>query len=212
MILRSASSPALKPRAAAQNPLAPRVSVLPAGVKMIPRASSERNLKKAGGITKSASSRVLEGSGFGGGRKSSIGGDGGRGGEESMERYYEEMIRRFPGDSLLLANYARFFKEVKGDEVKAEKYCERAILTSKNERDGGLLSMYGDLIWKNHGDSVRAESYFDQAVQSSPSDCYVLASYARFLWDADEEDDEGEGEVNKYQTNLSNPYSEIVAS
>lgn len=59
--------------------------------------------------------------------------------------------------------------QVKGDERKAEEYCERAML-SEDGRDGEMLSMYGDLIWKNHGDGARAQSYFDQAVQSSPDD------------------------------------------
>lgn len=62
--------------------------------------------------------------------------------------------------------------QVKGDERKAEEYCERAML-SEDGRDGEMLSMYGDLIWKNHGDGVRAQSYFDQAVQSSPDDWWA---------------------------------------
>ncbi|MBA0668924.1 hypothetical protein Goklo_001797 [Gossypium klotzschianum] len=49
--------------------------------------------------------------------------------------------------------------------------------------------MYADLIWETHKDSSRAETYFDQAVKTAPDDCFVLASYARFLWDAEEEED-----------------------
>lgn len=44
-------------------------------------------------------------------------------------------------------------------------------------------------IWECHKDAPRAETYFDQAVKAAPDDCYVLASYAHFLWDADEEDE-----------------------
>lgn len=138
------------------------------------------------------------GLGDGGGASGGNGGDGfwnlghGHGPSENdqMDKYYQSMIETYPGDALLLANYAKFLKEVQGDTVKAEELCERAILA--NARDGNVLSMYGDLIWNNHKDGARALTYFDQAVQSSPDDCYVLASYARFLWDADEEEENNE--------------------
>jgi hypothetical protein len=200
MIMRSASSLDLNLRAA-QKPSVPRVvttartvsAATPRVAKPITRASSDGNLYKIQSpesITKTisvyheetASLRVLEGSrlpqggsngGFGGRGGDGAGGGGGGGGG-SVDGYYEEMIQRYPGDTLLLSNYARFLKEVKGDGRKAEEYCERAML-SESGRDGELLSMYGDLIWKNHGDGVRAQSYYDQAVQSSPDDCNVLA-------------------------------------
>lgn len=98
----------------------------------MPRASSDGNLHEMRAIqsrTKTssfyyddaASSKVLERSrlhqggsngGFGGrGGDGGAGGDGGGGGG-SVDGYYEEMIQRYPGDGLLLANYARFLKEV----------------------------------------------------------------------------------------------------
>ncbi|OWM65922.1 uncharacterized protein LOC116201042 [Punica granatum] len=128
----------------------------------------------------------------------SDGGDGGHGGfgngwendrgNESTDAYYQKMIRADPGNPLLLSNYAKYLKELRGDLVKAEEYCGRAILANPN--DGDTLSMYGDLVWQQHKDAARAETYFDQAVKASPDDCYVMASYARFLWDAEEDDDE----------------------
>ncbi|CAH2077244.1 unnamed protein product [Thlaspi arvense] len=206
------------------------VSASPRGCQSIPRASSDGNLYEMRAIQapesrtktssvyydETASSRVLERSGlhqggsnggFGGKGGDGTGGGGGGGGG-SVDGYYEEMIQRYPGDALLLANYARFLREVKGDERKAEEYCERAMLT-EDGRDGEMLSMYGDLIWKNHGDGVRAQSYFDQAVESSPHDCHVLASYARFLWDTEEEEEE---EI-KYENGLStyNPSVSVVS-
>ncbi|XP_065851047.1 uncharacterized protein [Euphorbia lathyris] len=137
------------------------------------------------------------GSGRNGGSDSRDNGNSGFGdsnrGKDSTENYYQNMIEANPGNSLLLSNYARFLKEVRGDNERAEEYCGRAILANPN--DGKVLSMYADLIWQSHKDASRAEAYFDQAVKASPDDCFVLASYARFLWDAEEEDEEeGEGE------------------
>ncbi|KAK6941664.1 hypothetical protein RJ641_027041, partial [Dillenia turbinata] len=145
------------------------------------------------------------GNGIGGGRicggGSGGGGDGGDGdgreeywdsnhGNESTDAYYQKMIQQDPNNCLLLSNYAKFLKEVRGDYPKAEEYYGRAILA--NPSDGNTLSDYADLIWQTHKDSSRAETYFDRAVQAAPDDCYVMASYARFLWDAEEDDDEEE--------------------
>ncbi|XP_059459911.1 uncharacterized protein LOC132189268 [Corylus avellana] len=142
------------------------------------------------------------GGGVGGGRNGG-GGDGSEGkrewdnnGSESMDGYYQKMIGAYPGDALLLGNYARFLKEVRGDIVKAEEYCERAILAKPS--DSNVLCLYGDLIWQRHKDAPRAQSYFDQAIHSAPHDCYVLASYAKYLWDAGEEDDDDDDEHEDY--------------
>ncbi|RAL41354.1 hypothetical protein DM860_010148 [Cuscuta australis] len=150
------------------------------------------------------------GDGAGGGKICGGGGGRGRGSDDGFgsgshdhdsnrwnrhhntDAYYQKMIEANPGNSLLLANYAKFLKEVKGDWRRAEEYCGRAILANPN--DGSVLSLYADLIWQTHRDSARAQSYFDQAVKSDPDDCYVLASYARFLWDAEDDEEEGEEE------------------
>ncbi|KAK8505385.1 hypothetical protein V6N13_045824 [Hibiscus sabdariffa] len=114
-------------------------------------------------------------------------------GEQVIDDYYQNMLKTYPGETLLLANYAKFLKEVRGDLLKAEEYCERAVLMKPD--DGEILSMYGDLIWTNHKDEAKAESYFDRAVQASPNDCHVIASYAWYLWNAEEEEEEEEKEV-----------------
>lgn len=60
-------------------------------------------------------------SGNNGGRRGGSGGSDGsswdsdHGNEENehMDKYYQSMIRTYPGDGLLLANYAKFLKEVR---------------------------------------------------------------------------------------------------
>ncbi|XWS17135.1 hypothetical protein CRYUN_Cryun33cG0042500 [Craigia yunnanensis] len=146
---------------------------------------------------RTASFGVEEGCGIGGGGGSDGGGNewgswDSNNGKDGTDLYYQKMIEANPENSLLLSNYAKFLKEVRGDFVKAEEYCGRAILANPN--DGNVLSMYADLIWQTHKDGQRAETYFNQAVKAAPDDCYVLASYARFLWDAKEEEEEKVGE------------------
>ncbi|CAL9241389.1 unnamed protein product [Arabidopsis halleri] len=154
------------------------------------KASSDDRLETlvsgGGGGMGSSGGKICSGAGVGG-----SGIDGG-GSEDATDTYYKEMIDSSPGNSLLTGNYAKFLKEVKGDMKKAEEYCERAILGNTN--DGNVLSLYADLILHNHRDRQRAHSYYQQAVKMSPEDCYVQASYARFLWDVEEDEDEGEEE------------------
>lgn len=114
-----------------------------------------------------------------GGGRGFIGGDGSGSGSNShdsnswrgpdgTDAYYRKMIEANPGNALLLSNYAKFLKEIKGDLAKAEEYCGRAILA--NPADGTALSLYADLIWQSHKDASRAETYFDQAVKTEPDD------------------------------------------
>lgn len=149
--------------------------------------------------TRAVEVMVVDGGGSGGaGRGKKCGGGGGDyseywdssndHGSDNTDLYYTKMIQADPGNSLLLGNYARFLKEVRGNLVKAEEYCGRAVLA--NPSDGNVLSLYADLIWRAHKDAARAHNYFRKAVKVAPNDCYVLASYAHFLWDAEEEDEE----------------------
>ncbi|PIN26703.1 hypothetical protein CDL12_00538 [Handroanthus impetiginosus] len=144
--------------------------------------------------------RELGGGGRGGeGSSDGIGGAGGGGdgcdggygcwdanhGSGNMDAYYQKMIEAYPQNSMVLGNYARFLKEFRGDLIKAEEYCGRAILA--NPTDGDVLSLYADLIWQAYEDANRAHIYFDRALKAAPGNSYVMASYARFLWDAEDE-------------------------
>lgn len=111
-------------------------------------------------------------------------------GSDETDVYYQNMIEANPNNSLLLGNYAKFLKEVRGDYPKAEEYLERAILADPG--DANVLSLYADLIWQTEKNADRAEEYFDQAVKSAPDDCYVMASYAKFLWDVEEDEEDKE--------------------
>ncbi|KAK4798823.1 hypothetical protein SAY86_031149 [Trapa natans] len=160
-------------------------------------------------VVEEPSSGFLVEGGGGGGMCSGGGGGGGGGGDDdrewegrgngSLDEHYRSLIESYPGDALLLGNYARFLKAVKGDVEKSKEFCERAILASRGNHpvDGNVLSLYGELIWEKHRDVLRAYSYFDQALQSSPDDCYVLASYARFLWDSGEDDEDEDLQIEK---------------
>ncbi|KAK8551200.1 hypothetical protein V6N13_119682 [Hibiscus sabdariffa] len=131
---------------------------------------------------------VMDGGQGNNGGKICGGGDDHGSDTDSTDVYYQKMIEANPGNPLLLGNYAKFLKEIRGDIGEAEEYCGRAILANPN--DGSILCLYAELIWENQKDAHRAESYFDQAVKTSPDDCFVLASYARFLWDVKEEETE----------------------
>lgn len=136
---------------------------------------------------------VVVGGGGSGGGDGDDGGygwcwDANKGKNNSMDLHYEKMIEANPQNSMLLGNYARFLKEIRGDLVKAEEYCGRAILANPN--DGNVLSLYADLVWHVYEDANRANIYFDRAVKAAPENSYVMASYARFLWDAEDEIDD----------------------
>ncbi|CAJ1955065.1 unnamed protein product [Sphenostylis stenocarpa] len=145
------------------------------------------------------------GMGSGGGRICGGCNGSGRGshGRDWTDAYYQNMIEANPNNALLLGNYAKFLKEVRGDYSKAGEYLERAILATPG--DANVLSHYADLIWQTEKNADRAEGYFDQAVRSAPDDCYVLASYAKFLWDVEEDEEDTTTECQK-KTDLGHAY------
>lgn len=67
------------------------------------------------------------GAGDGGGGGAAYGGGGagdwewGGRGSESLDEHYQSLIKSYPGDALLLGNYARFLKEVKTSDFSMPK-------------------------------------------------------------------------------------------
>ncbi|CAN8311220.1 unnamed protein product [Cochlearia groenlandica] len=151
--------------------------------------------------------------------------------DENCDGYYKTMLDEYPLHPLLLNNYAKFL-EYKGDLNGAEEYYHKCIVVEPN--DGLALANYGRLVMKLHQDEVNASSYFERAVQASPEDRFVgtlilvitigyyviiidmnvsfvffsnvLAAYASFLWEInDDDDDESFGDGNGQGTEDSEP-------
>uniref|UniRef100_A0A6N2KP08 Uncharacterized protein n=1 Tax=Salix viminalis TaxID=40686 RepID=A0A6N2KP08_SALVM len=62
-----------------------------------------------------------------------------------------------------------------------------------------LLSNYAKFLKEVRADFVKAEEYCGRAILANPNDAdvlsiYVMASYAQFLWDAEEEEEDQNGE------------------
>ncbi|KAE8727056.1 Detected protein of unknown function [Hibiscus syriacus] len=77
-------------------------------------------------------------------------------------------------ESCRLASTRKLRQIFTEDTERAEEYYGRAILVSPG--DGEILSLYAQLIWDRHGDKTRTSM--------------VLGSYAHFMWEAEEEDNE----------------------
>jgi hypothetical protein len=135
MLLRSASTPILSK----ESDVGLRITItrtvsMPLSTMKIPRTTSDGNLrpwsralpkkeKNLSELIRGSMGLELDegchgGGGLVGGGGRSGGGDGSEGrrewgnGSESMDGYYQKMIGAYPGDALLLGNYARFLKEV----------------------------------------------------------------------------------------------------
>jgi hypothetical protein len=133
MLLKSASAPILTPESDVGHrfTITRSVSMSLSTIKTC-KTTSEGNLRPwSRGLPRMATASLRGslgldegchggggGVGIGGGRNGG-GGDGSEGkrewgnnGSESVDGYYQKMIEAYPGDALLLGNYARFLKEV----------------------------------------------------------------------------------------------------
>ncbi|XP_074305063.1 uncharacterized protein LOC141639994 isoform X1 [Silene latifolia] len=101
-------------------------------------------------------------------------------------QYCTELLDDYPNHSMLLKKYADFLLG-KGDLHGAEEYYFRA--SQANLGDGESLAQYAQLVWVLHHDHERALTYFDLAAQTASDNSFVMAAYAKFLW---ETEDDGE--------------------
>ncbi|KAL0414192.1 UNVERIFIED_CONTAM: hypothetical protein Sradi_1620900 [Sesamum radiatum] len=120
----------------------------------------------------------------------------------TLEEYYKRVVDENPCNPLFLRNYAHFLHQSKGDLHGAEEYYSRAILADPS--DGQALSLYADIVWQRHHDKDRAVVYFERAAQATPETVFipfgfsnVLASYAKFLWEVEDEEDAIEEAKNR---------------
>ncbi|XP_019441086.1 PREDICTED: uncharacterized protein LOC109346141 isoform X3 [Lupinus angustifolius] len=119
--------------------------------------------------------------------------------DKAME-YFELAAQAAPHDSNVLAAYTSFLWEIGDDENEGEKhetqskgdlqaahdYYSRAIIA--DPIDGEMISEYARLEWKLHCDHEKASNLFEQAVQATPGNSNILAAYACFLWETEDEE------------------------
>ncbi|CAI9118023.1 OLC1v1019524C1 [Oldenlandia corymbosa var. corymbosa] len=101
---------------------------------------------------------------------------------------YKRMIEENPSNPSILKNYARFLCQSRGDLQAAEEFYSRAIQVDPT--DGEVIMQYAEVILQLHCDRHKASPYFKQAAEVAPSNSNVLAAYARFLWGAEEDEEE----------------------
>ncbi|KAK9058425.1 hypothetical protein SSX86_023267 [Deinandra increscens subsp. villosa] len=104
--------------------------------------------------------------------------------EESLE------VDHICYDPLVLRNHAQFLRQTKGDLEGAENRYLRAL--SADPGDGESASQCAQLAWELYRDKDKASGYFEQALKAAPTDSHVLAAYAKFLWEVDDEDQDME--------------------
>ncbi|XP_010522449.1 PREDICTED: uncharacterized protein LOC104801064 [Tarenaya hassleriana] len=125
--------------------------------------------------------------------------------DDNCDGYYKKMLEDYPLHPLLLGNYAQFL-EYKGDIHGAEDYYRKCTLVEPN--NGEILVKYARLVMRLHQDKAKASNYFERAVRASPEDSNVLAAYASFLWETnddsggDDEEENGRGK-EQYKSNRS---------
>ncbi|KAE9612116.1 hypothetical protein Lal_00022230 [Lupinus albus] len=120
--------------------------------------------------------------------------------KDKAREYFELAAQAAPQDSDVLAAYTSFLWETgddeneggkhetqsKGDLPAAEDYYSRGIIA--DPIDGEMILEYARLEWELHRDREKASSLFEQAVQATPGNSNILAAYACFLWETEDEE------------------------
>ncbi|CAN4120632.1 unnamed protein product [Withania somnifera] len=117
-------------------------------------------------------------------------------GNGDVEEYYKRVLEEDPSNPLFLRNYARLLQS-KRDLSGAEQYYFQATL-------------YAKLVWQLHRDKDRASDYFERAVRDAPENSHILAAYASFLWDINDDDSDDEMSMQSDKTKVSSFLSALL--
>jgi len=101
-----------------------------------------------------------------------------------LDRRYLAAIQDAPGNSRLLARYARFLTVGRRDHDGAEHYFNRAI--DANPTDGIALREFAKFLTDTRRDFDRAEECYRLALRVDFENTETLIAYATFLWRAAE--------------------------
>ncbi|KAG8480995.1 hypothetical protein CXB51_025636 [Gossypium anomalum] len=115
-----------------------------------------------------------------------------------IEDYHTRMVQENPGNPSVLSNYARFLHQVLKEMLK-----EPRNTICKPYKEWETMSHYAKLIWDSHRDHDKASHYFELAVEANPENSNILAAYASFLWET-EEDEDNNTRQDQTQVSLQN--------
>jgi len=104
----------------------------------------------------------------------------GRADAAELDRRYLAAIQDAPGNSRLLARYARFLTVGRRDHDGAEHYFNRAI--DADPQDGSALRDFATFLTTVRRDFDRAEDCYRLALRVDFEDTETLIAYAAFLW------------------------------
>ena len=92
---------------------------------------------------------------------------------------YQEAVRKYPGFTPLLNNYALFLTDVRGDHDAAENCYKRAIEAEPNQAD--LLGNYALFLTTVRHNHDAAKTFYQRAIEADHNHAGILNKYALFL-------------------------------
>lgn len=125
---------------------------------------------------------------------------------ERAQDYFERAVLVCPQHSDVLAAYARFMWEIEEEndpnKVEEKTYVSKEgfegtdteeffkRMVDENPNSSIALRNYTHFLYKTKRDVKAAEDMYVRAILADPEDSNVLAAYARFIWEAGEEEDD----------------------
>jgi tetratricopeptide (TPR) repeat protein len=99
---------------------------------------------------------------------------------EGATRAYEDGVRLYPDDPMLLCDYARFLSDELQATDRAECYYQRATaLSPANSRALGDYAFFLQMVRRDYD---RADVLYRRALAVDPAHATNLLNYAHFLW------------------------------